>query len=136
MIEQQGVDGNFSNTIFFSDEALFPLDGYVNKQNCRIWGPEKPQVAERGHYRDLLLRNLQWNDCHHKFGTFWSYDSQIFFILPDIEEYGDLEKMWFQQDSATCHTTQVNMVLLQEIFIGYVISRHGDINWPPKDHTI
>ena len=26
--------------IIFSDEAHFDVDGYVNKQNCRIWGTE------------------------------------------------------------------------------------------------
>ena len=30
--------------IIFSDEAHFNLGGYVNKQNCRIWGTENPQV--------------------------------------------------------------------------------------------
>ena len=28
----------------FSDEAHFDLDGYVNKQNCRIWGTENPHA--------------------------------------------------------------------------------------------
>ena len=32
------------NKIIFSDEAHFDLGGYVNKQNCRIWGTENPQV--------------------------------------------------------------------------------------------
>ena len=40
------VDGNFSNKIFFSDGAHFIHDGYVNKQNYRIWGCENPQVIE------------------------------------------------------------------------------------------
>ena len=40
------VDGNFSNKIFFSDEIDFTIGGYVNKQNCRIWGSENPQVIE------------------------------------------------------------------------------------------
>ena len=53
------------------------------------------------------------------------------FFLPSIEEY-DLENMWFQQDGATCHTTRANMALLQETFLGRVISRRGDINWPPR----
>ena len=44
MLEQQAVDGNFSNNIFFSDEAHFMLVGYVNKQNCRIWDSQNSQV--------------------------------------------------------------------------------------------
>ena len=40
--------------------------------------------------------------------------------------------MWFQQDGAICHTTRANMILLQEIFPGPVISHCGDINWPTK----
>ena len=27
-----------------SDEAHFHLGGYVNKQNCRIWGSENPKM--------------------------------------------------------------------------------------------
>ena len=30
--------------IIFSDEAHFDLGGYVNKQNCRIWGIENPHA--------------------------------------------------------------------------------------------
>lgn len=28
-----------------SDEAHFHIGGYVNKQNCRIWGSENPHVT-------------------------------------------------------------------------------------------
>ena len=30
--------------VISSDEAHFDLGGYVNKQNCRIWGTENPHV--------------------------------------------------------------------------------------------
>ncbi|GFU64785.1 DUF4817 domain-containing protein [Trichonephila clavipes] len=30
----------FHKRILFSDEAHFWLNGYVNKQNCRIWNPQ------------------------------------------------------------------------------------------------
>ncbi|GFV68502.1 hypothetical protein TNCV_3129581 [Trichonephila clavipes] len=30
--------------ILFSDEVHFWLNGYVNKQNCRIWSEANPQV--------------------------------------------------------------------------------------------
>ncbi|GFV93518.1 uncharacterized protein TNCV_1988321 [Trichonephila clavipes] len=35
---------DFYKRILFSDEADFWLNGYVNKQNCRIWSEAYPQV--------------------------------------------------------------------------------------------
>ncbi|GFX45531.1 uncharacterized protein TNCV_2740681 [Trichonephila clavipes] len=35
---------DFHKRILFSDEAHFWLNGYVNKQNCRIWSEAYPQV--------------------------------------------------------------------------------------------
>ncbi|GFS96534.1 transposable element Tc3 transposase [Trichonephila clavipes] len=35
---------DFHKRILFSDEAHFWLNGYVNKQNCRIWGEANSQV--------------------------------------------------------------------------------------------
>ena len=52
------MGGNFSNKIFFNEEADFILGGFVNKQNCRIWGVDNPQVIEE--------RSL-----HPEKATFW-----------------------------------------------------------------
>ncbi|GFX79814.1 DUF4817 domain-containing protein [Trichonephila clavipes] len=38
------VAPDFHKRILFSDEAYFWLNGYVNKQNCRIWSEANPQV--------------------------------------------------------------------------------------------
>ncbi|GFU66375.1 hypothetical protein TNCV_2551241 [Trichonephila clavipes] len=35
---------DFHKRILFSDEAHFWVNGYVNKQNCRIWSEANPQV--------------------------------------------------------------------------------------------
>ncbi|GFW36383.1 uncharacterized protein TNCV_3713021 [Trichonephila clavipes] len=35
---------DFHKRIFFSDEAHFWLNGYVNKQKCHIWSEGNPQV--------------------------------------------------------------------------------------------
>ncbi|GFY15237.1 hypothetical protein TNCV_1570481 [Trichonephila clavipes] len=35
---------DFHKRILFSDQAHFWLNGYVNKQNCRIWSEANPQV--------------------------------------------------------------------------------------------
>ena len=34
----------FHRKIIMSDLAQFDLGGYVNKQNCRIWGWDKPKI--------------------------------------------------------------------------------------------
>ncbi|GFT45761.1 uncharacterized protein TNCV_2008211 [Trichonephila clavipes] len=36
---------DFHKRILFSDEAHFWSNGYVNKQNCRIWSEANPQVC-------------------------------------------------------------------------------------------
>ncbi|GFW58024.1 hypothetical protein TNCV_2741701 [Trichonephila clavipes] len=38
------VVSDFHKRILFSAEAHFWLNGYVNKQNCRIWSEANPQV--------------------------------------------------------------------------------------------
>ncbi|GFV50051.1 uncharacterized protein TNCV_2354361 [Trichonephila clavipes] len=35
---------DFHKRILFSNEAHFWFNGYVNKQNCRIWSEANPQV--------------------------------------------------------------------------------------------
>ena len=44
----------------------------------------------------------------------------------------DVDDMWFHQDGATCHTADATMVILHERFQGMIISRRGDVNWPPR----
>lgn len=53
------------------------------------------------------------------------------FLWPRLDDM-DLTNMWFQQDGATCHTSNATLNLLDEKFDGFVISRRGDINWPPR----
>ncbi|GFX05711.1 putative DD41D transposase [Trichonephila clavipes] len=43
-LNEIAVVPDFHKRILFSDEAHFWLNGYVNKQNCRIWSDANPQV--------------------------------------------------------------------------------------------
>ncbi|GFV12640.1 DUF4817 domain-containing protein [Trichonephila clavipes] len=46
---------DFHKRLLFSDEAHFWLNGYVNKQNCRIWSEANPQVyVETSLYPETL----------------------------------------------------------------------------------
>lgn len=146
VIEQQAIDNDFSNKIFFSDEAHFSLCGYVNKQNCRIWGSQNPQViAERPlHPEKVTVWCALWSGG--VIGPYFFENDQGRAITVNSDRYGrmltdyfwreienyDLENMWFQQDGTTSHTTQTNRALLQEKFPGRVISRLSDVNWPAR----
>ena len=49
------------------------------------------------------------------------------FFLLRMQELG-LHAMWFQQDSATCHTARVAMDLLRDEFGEHFISCSGPVN--------
>ncbi|GFT00270.1 DUF4817 domain-containing protein [Trichonephila clavipes] len=53
---------DFHKRILFSDEAHFWLNGYVNKQNCRIWSEANPQVYVETplHPEKLTVRCTLW----------------------------------------------------------------------------
>ena len=42
------------------------------------------------------------------------------------------QRTWLQQDGATPHTSKTSLLRVREIFPGKLISRRGDINWPPR----
>ncbi|GFW99224.1 tc3a_0 protein [Trichonephila clavipes] len=42
--ENKGRARDFHKRILFSDEAHYWLNGYVDKQNCRIWSEANRQV--------------------------------------------------------------------------------------------
>ncbi|GBL80112.1 hypothetical protein AVEN_29106-1 [Araneus ventricosus] len=51
LVDEGGIDvGN----IWFSDEAYFNLDGFVNKQNWPIWGTENPHAGRPEQKRGLV----------------------------------------------------------------------------------
>ena len=97
------------------DKAHFHIGGYVNKQNCLIWGSENPKMIIEKHL--YLQRVTVW--C-----GFWAggiigpyffeneagatvsvnglrYRTMINeFLLPELE-YVDVDDVYFQQDGVT-----------------------------------
>ena len=136
----------FHRKIIMSDKAHFHLGGYVNKQNRRIWVSEnqkmifeKPLYPRRvtvwcgfltgGIIRPYFFLN-EAGDSVSVNGL--RYRIIIYkFLLPESEDM-DMDGVYFQQDSATCHTSRETIGLLREMFPGRVISRNGDCNWPPR----
>lgn len=40
--------------------------------------------------------------------------------------------VWFQQDGATAHAANASMNVVRNMFPGKLISRFGDVPWPPR----
>ncbi|GFX03546.1 uncharacterized protein TNCV_4751311 [Trichonephila clavipes] len=103
------------------DEAYFWLNGYVNKQNCRIWSEANPQV-----YVETPL--------HPEKLTVWCALWAGGIIGPYF--FKNDEGHNFQQDGATCHTARATIDLLKDTFGDRLISRFGPVNWPPRSSDL
>ncbi|GFV62007.1 DUF4817 domain-containing protein [Trichonephila clavipes] len=114
---------DFHKRIFLSDEAHFWLNGYVNKQNCRIWSEANPQVYVETplHPEKLTVWCALWtggiigpyflkNDEGHNITVNGDlYRAMITnFFIPELNNH-DVQKLWFQQDGATCHTARATI---------------------------
>ncbi|GFT81620.1 DUF4817 domain-containing protein [Trichonephila clavipes] len=127
----------YPKTLTRCDEAHFWLNGYVNKQNCRIWSEANPQVYVETllHPEKLTVWCNLWaggiigpyfikNDVGHNVTVNSDrYRAMItnFFIL-ELKNH-DVQELWFQQDGATCHTARATIDLLKDTFGDRLTSR-------------
>ncbi|GFV80451.1 DUF4817 domain-containing protein [Trichonephila clavipes] len=136
---------DFHKRILFSDEAHFWLNGYVNKQNSRIWSEANPQVyVETPLHKKMTVWCDLWaggiigpyffkNDEGHNVTVNGDrYRAMITnFFIPELNKH-DVQELWFQQDGATCHTARATIDLLKDTFDDRLILRFGPVNWPPS----
>ncbi|GFU41451.1 transposable element Tc3 transposase [Trichonephila clavipes] len=137
---------DFHKRVLFSDEAHFWLNGYVNKQNCRIWSEANPQVYVETplHPEKLTVWCALWaggiigpyffkNDEGHNVTVNGDrYRAMITnFFIPELNNH-DVQELWFQQDGATCDTARATIDLLKDTFGDRLISHFGPVNWPPR----
>ncbi|GFX07590.1 hypothetical protein TNCV_4158621 [Trichonephila clavipes] len=114
---------DFHKRILFSDEAHFWLNGYVNKQNCRIWSEANPQVYVETplHPEKLTVWCALWaggiigpyffkNDEGHNVTVNGDWYRALItnFFIPELNNH-DVQELWFQQDGATCHTARATI---------------------------
>ncbi|GFX98382.1 putative DD41D transposase [Trichonephila clavipes] len=140
--KEVGLQEQFRTYLRFRDEAHFWLNGYVNKQNCRIWSEANPQVYVETplHPEKLTVWCALWagesffkNDEGHNVTVNGDrYRAMITnFLIPELNNH-DVQELWFQQDGATCHTARATIDLLKDTFGERLISRFGPVNWPPR----
>lgn len=137
--------------IWFSDEAYFHLDGYVNKQNSRIWRSENPHIAEPASLHSPKI--MVWAAVSSKgiIGPFFREQPiNAVRYLGILEEFVTIHTAlkdrsnasWFMQDGARPHRTSAVFDFLNEHFSERVIALDYDMHtgrgiaWPPYSQRL
>ncbi|XP_025017224.1 histone-lysine N-methyltransferase SETMAR-like [Tetranychus urticae] len=143
MIEDGTID---INKIIFTDECHFHLQGYVNKQNWRHWGSEKPdfsRIKPLHPQRVTVFAGIHAGGiigpyCFPESVTGEKYHSLLVNkVLPAMYDKEIVSGYWWMQDGAPPHRVQSVIDLLDQNFYGRVIAlgypeRYGrGMAWPP-----
>ncbi len=108
--------------MFFTNEAWFHLDGFINAHNYRIWSLERPQeyleaglhpkkfgvwcaVSRRRIVRSIFFERTVTAEVYCGIGMQF-----ISLLEPDERD------CIFQQDGATVHTAQETIAFLKDFF--------------------
>ncbi|GFX18966.1 hypothetical protein TNCV_322711 [Trichonephila clavipes] len=116
---------DFHKRILFSDEAHFWLNGYVNKQNCRIWSEANPQVYVETplHPEKLTVWCALWAG-----GIIGPY----FFKNDEGHNVTVNGAVVPTRRRNMSHTARATIDLLKDTFGDRLFSRFGPVNWPPR----
>lgn len=132
--------------IFFTDEANFHTNGYVNKQNWRFWGTARPEIAV--HRTAHPQRTTVWAAISggRLFGPYFIHSNvnSVVYVETLKQYWQDAvqtlptpEEIWFMQDGARPHRTRAVFDYLEETFddrviaLDYPEAKGKGIEWPP-----
>ena len=134
------------DSVWFSEEAHFTLEGHVNKRNFRYWSEEKPVYF---HEKPLHCEKVTAWIALSSSGIIEPYFCEVGGVtatvtsgrylhmlknkfMPELRRRGiNLQYIYFQQDGAAPHTAVKVLEWLQETFDGKLIALKTDTEWPP-----
>ncbi|CAI6363867.1 unnamed protein product [Macrosiphum euphorbiae] len=132
------ADPEFFRTVLWSDEAIFKLNGSINRHNCVYWAFENPNLVLQ---QELNVPGIMvWAGiCAHTIvgpylkvnGTTHLDMLQNFKIELAESPVFASHQMTLQQDGAPAHFSVQARTFLNENFPGW-IGRRGIVDWPPR----
>ncbi|GFT86404.1 transposable element Tc3 transposase [Trichonephila clavipes] len=137
---------DFHKRILFSNEAHFWWNGYVNKQDCRIWSEANPQVYVETplHPEKLTVWCALWaggiigpyffkNDEGHNVTIHVDrYRAMITnFFIPELNNHDVQEALVPTRRRNMSHSSCHNRCIEKHV-IDRLISGFGPVNWPPR----
>jgi hypothetical protein len=122
--------------VWFTDEAWFHLSGYVNSQNTRVWAAENLHVYHEAPLHPLKVGVWCAISRWRNFGPIFfeeTVNKQVYANIFDtfVNQLDDeeLQHNFFQQDGATCHTSNDSTAEIESFFEDRIISKGL---WPPQ----
>ena len=120
---------------------------YVNKQNFRYWADANPQQLHEKPLHSEKVTVWCAMSSNGIIGPYFFEDAaghsvtvtsarylQMLetFLIPQLQQLPVNVNTHFQQDGATSHTARISMNFLRNLFPNHLISRNGDVQWPPR----
>lgn len=151
-VMMDAINGNnmLMNSIVFSDESTFCLNGFVNKHNCRYWSDHNPHWMEEGHTQYPQKLNVWAGIVRGRIiGPFFMRGTlngdrylqllqeqivpELVRLYPNHRNHLQLsDEIWFQQDGAPPHFDARVRQYLNTIFPQRWVGRRGHIEWPAR----
>lgn len=141
MLNRMNEDEDLLDRVMFTDEAIFTLNGGVNKQNVRYWSDENPHfyTEQALHAPKIVVWCGLWS--RGIVGPFFfegtvngeNYlDMLKEWLIPQIQAHPLFDTMLFMQDGAPPHFSREVRAWLHDTFPERWIGRRGPIEWPPR----
>jgi len=139
------VCNHLDSSILFSDEAIFHLNGQVNRHNMRYWSEVNPNWNEEGHHQTnpkIMVWAGIWEE--EIVGPYFFNTSNVTgetylgFLQTFLFEYLTnvpvirRQNLLFQQDGAPPHFAICVRDYLNQTFPERWIGRRGPVEWPPR----
>ncbi len=130
-------DARFLERRIFSDDCKFTLCGNVNKNNCRIWGSERPNEVAWDIRKLMSIMICCAVSKNEIVGLYFFENENItgrtckrmvrYFLLPKLECYS--EELIRQQDCAPPHYSIESWNYLDQELFNQWMGRGGPISW-------
>ena len=134
-------NASFPDRIVWTDEAIFKLNGHVNRHNCVYYAVENPHIVVTQEMNALGIVTWAgiWSGgiiCPFFFRDTVTANSYLEKlneeIVPAIESQTNLRKMFYMHDGAPAHYAKPVRAFLDDKFRNRWISRRRPIEWPAR----
>lgn len=141
LLNQAANEEGFLEKLFWTDEAMFKLNGHVNKHNAVYWSDTNPHLTISNELNSPGV--LVWGgiSAHGLIGPFFfegnitgvSYLNMLQNdVIPALRVQEFFNEMIWQQDGAPPHFQVDVRNFLDQTFPKRWMGRRGAVDWPPR----